>query len=216
KGLDVLFSNPALVETGLDLLAFPSICWLQVCYRTVTVRQASRRSWRIPQTLPVTVHHFVYRNTRQYPALLYIATKVHTSNQFDGDLEGDGLDELAGDDAVGSLARLLFDGAPAGNGLEQLFASLEDMKAESRTFLDTEFDDDGAAIVSERSPISDGDAHAETSQLAFAATRTDAGESILALLEEHERITSEQRARNAARGQRKLEARLSAGQIPLF
>jgi SNF2 family DNA or RNA helicase len=59
KGLDVLFSNPALVETGLDLLAFPTIIWAQVCYRTVTVRQASRRSWRIPQKLPVVVHHFV-------------------------------------------------------------------------------------------------------------------------------------------------------------
>jgi hypothetical protein len=215
KGLDVLFTNPALVETGLDLLAFPTICWFQVCYRTVTVRQASRRSWRIPQRLPVVVHHFVYRNTKQYPALLYIATKVHTSNQFDGDLEGDGLDELAGDDAVGSLARLLFDGAPAGNGLEQLFASLEDIKADSRTFLEAGFKADEEADI-----LAQGDAPLfvprEPLQLDFAPAATERGESILALLEEHERITREQRERNVARGQRRLEALLSSGQMPLF
>jgi len=215
KGLDVLFSNPALVETGLDLLAFPTILWAQVCYRTVTVRQASRRSWRIPQRLPVTVHHFVYRNTKQYPALLYIATKVHTSNQFDGDLEGDGLDELAGDDAVGSLARLLFDGAPAGNGLEQLFASLEETKADSRTFLDASFNVNDEsdrpaqaepAVVVSPAPL----------ELDFGPAGSDHGESILALLEEHERITREQRERNTVRAQRKLEARLNAGQMSLF
>ena len=51
------------------------------------------RSYRIPQKLPVRVHHLVYGNTAQYPALLYVASKVHTANQFDGELEGDGLIE---------------------------------------------------------------------------------------------------------------------------
>ena len=225
RGLDVLFSNPALVETGLDLLAFPTICWLQVCYRTVTVRQASRRSWRIPQKLPVFVHHFVYRNTTQYPALLYIATKVHTANQFDGDLEGDGLDELAGDDALGSLARMLFDAAPARNGLEQLFASLDDMKADSRTFLDDEFNNEGGLAVpapayEAESVAAAGDFEPERTgealQLGFAPGRSTAGESILSLLEEHDRLSTEQRERNAARTRRKVEALLSAGQMPLF
>jgi hypothetical protein len=140
---------------------------------------------------------------------------VHTSNQFDGDLEGDGLDELAGDDAVGSLARLLFDGAPAGNGLEQLFASLEETKADSRTFLDASFN------VNEEP---DSLAQAEPTVLVSPAplqpdlgpARSDHGESILALLEEHERITQEQRGRNVARAQRKLEALLNAGQMSLF
>src|SRR5581483_8872214 len=105
--------------------------------------------WRIPQKLPVVVHHFVYRNTTQYPALLYVASKVHTANQFDGDLEGDGLDELAGDDALGSLAKLLFSGSAPKNGLEELFASLDAMKADARTFLDQSFDGGAAPDAGE-------------------------------------------------------------------
>ncbi|MDE3075536.1 MAG: hypothetical protein KGJ86_08910, partial [Chloroflexota bacterium] len=226
RGLDVLYANPTLVETGLDLLAFPTLAWYQVNYRTVTVRQASRRSWRIPQKLPVFVHHFVYRHTTQYPALLYIASKVHTANQFDGDLEGDGLDELAGDDALGSLAKMLFDAAPAKNGLEQLFASLEDVKADSRSFLDSQFDeeeqpswsstrglDTACGAPAEQSPPGCDE---DILQLAFAPACSGNGESILSLLEEHERLQKEQRQRNAGRVAKRFEALLAGGQLPLL
>jgi hypothetical protein len=46
-GLDVLVTNPRLVQTGLDLVSFPSIAWVEVDYSVYTLRQASRRSWRI-------------------------------------------------------------------------------------------------------------------------------------------------------------------------
>ncbi|HDH41554.1 MAG TPA: hypothetical protein ENG12_04030, partial [Candidatus Altiarchaeales archaeon] len=39
KGLDVLICNPKLVETGLDLLSFPSIVFYQCGYSTYTLRQ---------------------------------------------------------------------------------------------------------------------------------------------------------------------------------
>ncbi len=193
-------------------------------YRTVTVRQASRRSWRIPQKLPVFVHHFVYRHTTQYPALLYIATKVHTANQFDGDLEGEGLDELAGDDALGSLAKMLFDAAPARKGLEQLFASLDEMKADSRSFLDGGFNaEEQTPLPAEMPRTAPGAAESlapesdvDVLQLAFAPTGPSGGESILALLEEHERLRNEQRARGAARVARRIEAQLAAGQMSLL
>ena len=43
----VVIANPKLVETGLDCLQFPSILFFQTGYSIFTLRQASRRSWRI-------------------------------------------------------------------------------------------------------------------------------------------------------------------------
>ncbi len=53
--LDVVISHPRLVETGLDLFDkggrqnFPTICFYECGYNLFTLRQASRRSWRIGQ-----------------------------------------------------------------------------------------------------------------------------------------------------------------------
>ena len=53
--LDVVISHPRLVETGLDLFDkggrhnFPTLCFYETGYNLFTLRQASRRSWRIGQ-----------------------------------------------------------------------------------------------------------------------------------------------------------------------
>jgi SNF2 family DNA or RNA helicase len=49
RGIDVLITNPELVKTGLDLLEFPTIVFLQSGYNVYTLQQAARRSWRIGQ-----------------------------------------------------------------------------------------------------------------------------------------------------------------------
>ena len=58
KGMEVLITNPKKVEVGMDLLDFPSIVFYQIPMSTYTLRQASRRSWRIPQKMPVKVFFF--------------------------------------------------------------------------------------------------------------------------------------------------------------
>ena len=50
EGIDVLICHPRLVQTGLDLIDFPTIVWAETDYSVYTMRQASRRSWRIGQT----------------------------------------------------------------------------------------------------------------------------------------------------------------------
>jgi hypothetical protein len=44
-GVDVVICHPKLVETGLDLLAFPTLYFYETGYSLHTLRQASRRSW---------------------------------------------------------------------------------------------------------------------------------------------------------------------------
>jgi len=52
SGMQVLITNPSLVETGLDLNSFTTLIFYSMGYKLFTLRQASRRSWRINQTAP--------------------------------------------------------------------------------------------------------------------------------------------------------------------
>src|SRR5690606_3891809 len=60
RGIDVLITNPELVKTGLDLLEFPTIVFLQSGYNVYSLQQAARRSWRIGQKQPVRVIYLGY------------------------------------------------------------------------------------------------------------------------------------------------------------
>ncbi|MFP3693485.1 DEAD/DEAH box helicase, partial [Burkholderia sp. SIMBA_048] len=65
RGIDVLITNPDLVKTGLDLLEFSTIVFMQSGYNVYTLPQAARRSWRIGQKQPVKVIYLGYADTSQ-------------------------------------------------------------------------------------------------------------------------------------------------------
>ena len=90
-GLDVLICNPALVETGLDLLDFTSIVFYQMGYNIFTMRQASRRSWRLSQTRDIKVYFIYYTGTIQEQALSLMATKLQASMAIEGKFSEEGL-----------------------------------------------------------------------------------------------------------------------------
>ena len=92
EGVDVIVCHPQLVQTGLDLVEFPTVCWFETHYSVYTMRQASRRSWRIGQTEPVRVVFMAYRNTLQADALTLVAKKLQSSLAVEGELPEDGLD----------------------------------------------------------------------------------------------------------------------------
>jgi len=79
QGVDVIIANPKLVETGLDLLDFPTLIFHQTGYSVYTLRQASRRSWRIGQDRDVKVYYLFYRNTIQEKALQLMGSKMEAS-----------------------------------------------------------------------------------------------------------------------------------------
>jgi hypothetical protein len=64
-GIEVVICHPKLVETGLDLLAFPTLYFYETGYSLHTLRQASRRSWRIGQRHPIKVKFVTYAGTMQ-------------------------------------------------------------------------------------------------------------------------------------------------------
>ena len=69
QGIDVMICHPRLVQTGLDLIDFPTLIWHETDYSVYVMRQASRRSWRIGQTRPVEVAFMAYRGTLRPNAL---------------------------------------------------------------------------------------------------------------------------------------------------
>ncbi|PKM38198.1 MAG: hypothetical protein CVV06_01925 [Gammaproteobacteria bacterium HGW-Gammaproteobacteria-10] len=109
RGIDVLVCNPELVKTGLDLLDFPTICFMQSGYNVYTVQQAARRSWRIGQKQPVKVHYLGYQNTAQIACLTLMAKKIAVSQSTSGDMPDTGLDVLNsdGDSVEVALAKQL-------------------------------------------------------------------------------------------------------------
>ena len=109
QGIDVLICHPRLVQTGLDLIDFQTVCWYETDYSVYVMRQASRRSWRIGQTRPVKVVFMSYRNTLQADALKLVAKKLQSSLAVEGELPEDGLAAYGddGDDLMMALARKL-------------------------------------------------------------------------------------------------------------
>ncbi|MEX6933377.1 SNF2-related protein, partial [Pseudomonas aeruginosa] len=109
RGIDVLITNPELVKTGLDLLDFPTIAFLQTGYNVYTLQQAARRSWRIGQKHPVRVVFFGYAGSSQITCLQLMAKKIAVAQSTSGDVPESGLDSLNqdGDSVEMALARLL-------------------------------------------------------------------------------------------------------------
>jgi len=114
---DVMISHPGLVETGLDLFDkggafnYASLMFYQTGYSTFTLRQASRRAWRLGQLIGCKTFYFFYRNTMQSRALTLMGRKLVASEAIEGKFSADGLAALAGDDGMEmALAKSLVKG----------------------------------------------------------------------------------------------------------
>jgi hypothetical protein len=82
EGVQVCICHPKLVETGLDLLEYPTIYFYETGYSLHTLRQASRRSWRIGQKRPVRVKFFYYADTAQEKCVRHMGKKMLVSCVF--------------------------------------------------------------------------------------------------------------------------------------
>lgn len=109
RGVDCVVCNPELVKTGLDLLEFPTIVFMQSGYNVYTLQQASRRSWRIGQKEDVDVYYLGYANSAQITCLSLMAKKIAVSQSTSGDVPDTGLDILNqdGDSVEVALAKQL-------------------------------------------------------------------------------------------------------------
>ena len=139
QGIDVMICHPRLVQTGLDLIDFQTVCWYETDYSVYVMRQASRRSWRIGQTRPVKVVFMSYRNTLQADALKLVAKKLQSSLAVEGELPEDGLAAYGddGDDLMMALARKIVSGEEENTAetVDDVFAAARAVEASAEELL---------------------------------------------------------------------------------
>ncbi len=92
SGLQVLITNQKCVETGLDLNDFTTLIFYSMGFNLFTLRQASRRSWRINQAAPrVEVYLLYYKDTMQAKAMKLMASKLAVAGIIEGGFSEEGL-----------------------------------------------------------------------------------------------------------------------------
>jgi superfamily II DNA or RNA helicase len=124
-GVEVVICHPKLVETGLDLLAFPTLYFYETGYSLHTLRQASRRSWRIGQRFPVRVKFVTYSGTMQETCLRLMGKKMLVALMMEGKFSGEGLQALDTDeDLMSAMARELVEKAGIGESADALWREL--------------------------------------------------------------------------------------------
>jgi hypothetical protein len=126
SGVEVVVCHPKLVETGLDLLAFPTLYFYQTGYSLHTLRQASRRSWRIGQRHPVRVKFLTYKGTMQEICLRLMGKKMLVALMMEGKFSGEGLQSLdADEDLMSAMARELVEKAGVGESADLVWRQLD-------------------------------------------------------------------------------------------
>ena len=112
SGIDVLITNPSLVETGLDLNSFTTLIYYNIGYNLFTFRQSSRRSWRINQTAPrIEVYILFYKGVMQARAIKLMASKLAAATLVEGNFSDEGLAAMSDcTDMTSQLARELTKG----------------------------------------------------------------------------------------------------------
>lgn len=109
--IDVLLCNPNLVKTGLDLLEFTTIVFYQMGYNIFTMRQASRRSWRLSQEKDIEVYFMFYKGTIQEQAMSLMASKLQASMALEGKFSEEGLRAMAdNEDLLSQIASSVVEG----------------------------------------------------------------------------------------------------------
>ena len=125
QGVQAVIAHPKLVETGLDLLEFPTIIFYESGYSLHTLRQASRRSWRIGQRWPVRVVFLCYEGTMQTACLRLMGKKLLVALTMEGKFAGEGLQSIdEDDDMLAAMARELVEKSGIGESADAVWKSL--------------------------------------------------------------------------------------------
>lgn len=131
SGLQVCIAHPRLVQTGLDLIAMADIFFYETGYSIYTLRQASRRSWRIGQRNNVNVKFFHYAGTMQETCVRLMGKKLLVSLAMEGKFANDGLQAIdEGDDILMAMARELVTEKGIGESADAVWKRLQKQQAE--------------------------------------------------------------------------------------
>jgi hypothetical protein len=90
-GTNVVLCHPSLVETGLNLIGWPEIVFLEPTYKLYCAMQARKRAMRPTQTRDCNVTWLAYADTMMEQAMDVIGTKATAASLLTGDDLSSGL-----------------------------------------------------------------------------------------------------------------------------
>jgi hypothetical protein len=156
EGVQVVICHPKLVETGLDLLSFPTLYFYECGYSLFTLRQASRRSWRIGQKHAVRVKFLMYSETVQENQIRLMGKKLLVALMMEGKFSGEGLDgfEEDDDDMVTSMVRELLQEGKVGESADAVWGKLAKERAEQFAYAETVPELEAVAVVGDLVSVS--------------------------------------------------------------
>jgi hypothetical protein len=106
-------------------LDFPTILFYESGYSLHTLRQASRRSWRIGQRKPVRVKFLCYEGTMQTACLRLMGKKLLVALTMEGKFAGEGLQNIdEDDDMLSAMARELVERNGIGETADAVWKAL--------------------------------------------------------------------------------------------
>ena len=106
----------------MDLLDFPTIYFYETGFSLYTLRQASRRSWRIGQKHPVRVKFLMYTGTAQESQIRLMGKKLLVAMMMEGKFSGEGLDGFEeNDDMMSSMVRELLEEGGVGESADAIW-----------------------------------------------------------------------------------------------
>ena len=132
QGTQVVIAHPRLVALGLDLLSFPTLIFYETGYSIFTLRQASRRSWRIGQHRNVVVKFLAYKDTVQETCLRLMGRKLLVSLAMEGKFSPEGLQAVGDEDMLMAMARELVTEKGVGDSASTVWRELQ--KRHEETF----------------------------------------------------------------------------------
>jgi len=149
-GVQVVICHPKLVQTGLDLIDFPTILFYETGYSVYVLRQASRRSWRIGQRLPVKVKFLHYAETMQESCLRLMGKKLLVSLAMEGKFSSEGLQAInEEDDILMAMARELVTEKGIGERADAVWSALQKKQDEVFAVQSSEIEDPIPELVAE-------------------------------------------------------------------
>lgn len=109
KGVQVIITNPKCVETGLDIIQYPSLYFYETSYDIKVMRQAERRAYRPNSRKECRIYYSYYKGTLQEDALKLQGSKKASSLAVEGIFSEDMLSQMGdlGESASSILNKIL-------------------------------------------------------------------------------------------------------------
>lgn len=94
EGIEIIVCNPKLVETGLNIIQYPSIYFYEIPYSITTLRQAEKRAYRPSQKRECRIYYSYYKECIQEDAMKLVGGKKKASLALEGVFSNDILSSM--------------------------------------------------------------------------------------------------------------------------